>query len=531
MQMENPVPDQSNVRVTGRGAGGTYDHLGWRVRDLAATSPEIARLVSIHEGFHKSLDDTSSFGGYLATLAALSEGTHDPRWMALLEQGRAASRWTHEVFATTSAILVCLRPLGPIDGYPDYDRYVAYASRLVGDHSAWIAFLAIDAGARACMQSPVPGRALRDDFDDVEIVRQLDEPDARMILLESHYADEVSALADEVRNRYVRRDWWSLAASDTLSVDVFDGESGEVGQELRLELFGRAKAILEAAGAEMLEPEGHFPLLVSLLQRATALAPDGLPRIGALHQEDGLDFIDGGALDAETIELHSSRIAAIVAPLDLDGGRAGVEGGMAHRFITVQRRDRILSTYDLQGLPLPDGAVLALARRTAMGEGDELVVLSAVSAPAELGDLADVYVSVMGSAQAEGVDQAWFQAVPPERLSTVLDTPLLPALRRWLAAEGTLFACTSLRIETGLSKLSIIAGRLRSPAGLSPLIVFPTSDFGARLFDQAVRQDPRLQGRVVEDEDLEEAEDHHLQIVLNHLVQEERMVGPGSWRV
>jgi hypothetical protein len=286
------------------GASGGYDHLGWRVRELASASPDIARLVSIHEGFHKSLDDTSSFGGYLATLAALSEGTTGGHWWALLEHARSASRWTHEVFATVSAILVCLRPHEPIAGYPDYDRYVAYARRLSGETSAWMTFLAVDAAARACMQSRVPERALREEISDTDVVRRLDEPDVRLALLEGQFARAVGEVFREASARFEGFNWWALAEGPILDVELFDGEAGEASQEFRLELFGRAREILAQAGADVLEPEGHFPLLVGLLQRAAALAPNGLPRIGALHEEDGLDFIDGGALDAETIELH-----------------------------------------------------------------------------------------------------------------------------------------------------------------------------------------------------------------------------------
>ena len=76
----------------------------------------------------------------------------------------------------------------------------------------------------------------------------------------------------------------------------------------------------------------------------------------------------------------------------------------------------------------------------------------------------------------------------------------------------------------------IIAGRVEEGDRHSPLVVIPTTEFGARWFEAATAEDDLLRRAVRVDPSLFEQESDHLDVVLNHLLFEEHVVGTGSWR-
>jgi len=76
----------------------------------------------------------------------------------------------------------------------------------------------------------------------------------------------------------------------------------------------------------------------------------------------------------------------------------------------------------------------------------------------------------------------------------------------------------------------VIVGRLREPGRRSPLVVIPSTEFGARWFEAARTEDDLLREAVVDDEGVFDRESAHLDIVLTHLLLEERFLGTGSWR-
>lgn len=78
--------------------------------------------------------------------------------------------------------------------------------------------------------------------------------------------------------------------------------------------------------------------------------------------------------------------------------------------------------------------------------------------------------------------------------------------------------------------MRVIAGRIEHDNGHSALIVIPTTEFGARWFEAARAEDPQLAAAVLEDPGFFEREGPHLDVVLNHLLFDERYVGAGSWR-
>lgn len=79
-------------------------------------------------------------------------------------------------------------------------------------------------------------------------------------------------------------------------------------------------------------------------------------------------------------------------------------------------------------------------------------------------------------------------------------------------------------------EIRVIAGRVEQEDSHSPLVIIPSTEFGARWFESVRQEDAELAAIVQEDPEFFEREDGHLDVVLNHLLFEERYVGTGSWR-
>ena len=86
-----------------------------------------------------------------------------------------------------------------------------------------------------------------------------------------------------------------------------------------------------------------------------------------------------------------------------------------------------------------------------------------------------------------------------------------------------------MQVSSG-DEVRIIAGRVADGDRRSPLVIIPTTEFGARWFESACLEDEGLASIIVEDEGLFDRESDHLDIVLGHLLLEERFIGTGSWR-
>jgi hypothetical protein len=116
-----------------------------------------------------------------------------------------------------------------------------------------------------------------------------------------------------------------------------------------------------------------------------------------------------------------------------------------------------------------------------------------------------------------------------KRVSLVMDTPATAALRRWCATSASFRTETKLvRVED--EEVRVIVGRLEEPGRHSPLVIIPSTEFGARWFDTARAEDPFLEAAIVEDHGFFDREADHLDVVLTHMLFEERFLGTGSWR-
>lgn len=516
---------------------GRYQWFGWTVSPTAGGDVSRKRLVETHEYFHRQLDDVTAFGGLVTTFAALAEARPEGTWADVRDRLQAMSDLLHETFAVGMSLLTTQRQLVRIEGYPLYDRFVGIVLRLVGANvHPWVALAALRAAALACMQGPVlalVGSEALERFDPASLERS-ERPNHRLVtLLSSDFPDAVAAAHERARQTHGREAWWLGSEGVGLTPESMDGEAGARSQDLHQELFGAASSALQAAGASVISLNAHHGDLAALVRRARELVPEGLIRIGALVEAPDAELLHGGALDSQTIPLSAAPRRAAVLPYGSISGLSG-EGPSRHGFVTLVRPDRLRDCYELQGAPLPQASAIACLRSTVFdGEERDSVLFVVVEDPNVLRDeTVPIYVSLSSSAAAAAPElaAAWMRHADPSRLSVVMDTPATAALRRWCSAGRARFRTATRRVSVAGMDVWIIAGRVEDGARRSALVVMPTTEFGARWFEAASAEDAVLDAAVVVDADLFEQESAHLDVVLNHLLLEEHVVGMGSWR-
>lgn len=513
-----------------------YDHFGWRVQGRAwEIGP--ARLAETHEFFHRQLDDTTAFGGLTSTFAALGDALPDvEHWRSVHGRLLAMSDLVHETFAVGASLLTTQRAIKPIDGYPAYDRHVRAAHRLVGPNvHPWVALGAVRAAAMACMQSralALAAEAGASRFDPSR-VPPLERPNNRFAeLLAGRYRSVVQQEQEDAARAHATKPWWRPADGVMLAPDSMDGEASTAWGLMFDRLFHAAADVIRSAGGlPVVELDGQHENLRTLLADARALAPMGLTRLGSLVEAPGGELLHGGPLDGQVVELSSAPRRAVVLPYGAASATSG-EGQHRHVFVVLTTPRRICGAHFLEGVPLPEGDLVAGARTTVF-DGDALdsVLYLLVDRPDQLGDLSSTFVSIVSSALAADPEtaNAWLRSADLERASLVMDTPVTAALRRW-CVDGARFHTETRCLLAGDDKVWIIAGRVERPEGKSPLVVIPTSEFGARWFEAARTEDTSLRNGVVDDPDFFERNASHLDIVLTHMLVEERYVGTGSWR-
>jgi hypothetical protein len=515
---------------------GRYQWLGWTIPAASSGDVHAERLMETHEYFHRQLDDTTAFGGLVTTIASLVDSVPDPAWGAMRDRLQAMSDLVHETFAVGMSLLTTQRPIAPIRGYPMYDRYVELVWRLTGPVHPWVTLAALRAAATACMQSPALSLAARAGLErfDPRTVPLPERPNHRLAaLLASGYPRAVVAAQDTAQREHGGEPWWIGTPQITLTPESIDGEPGLRSQALHRELLTAATDMLREAGADVVEAGTHLSDLADLLRQADDLAPSGLARIGALLEAPDTELLHGGALDSQTITLSAAPSRGTVLPYGSVSGLSG-EGTSRHGFVTLVRPERLRSSYWLQGIPLPERSAVACLRTTVFsGEERDSVLFVIVESPEQLAqEPAPIYVSLTSSAAAAAPEQAaaWMAFADGARLSLVMDTPATAALRRWCSQEGARLRTATRRITLDDMDVRMIVGRVEQTTRRSALIVIPTTEFGARWFESVVQEDPLLNAKVIVDPRLFEEEADHLEVVINHLLFEEHLLGTGSWR-
>jgi hypothetical protein len=511
-----------------------YDHFGWRLR-AAPVEVGQGRLAETHEYFHRQLDDTTAFGGLLGTVAALADALPNAHWAQVRNQLQDLSDLVHETFAVGMSLLTTQRRLEPIHKYPTYDRHVRTAQRLVGaDVHPWVALAALRAAAVSSMQSDalrlarISGLAAFTPSG----LSPMERPNFRLAaLLKGSFSELVLSEQAKAGQTYGNEGWWLPAGNVLLSPDSMDGTAAEAFSMLFRRLIDQADEIIRAARGSVMAWDAHHDDLRALLVQAQQLAPDGLARIGALVESPGGELLHGGPLDGQILELAAAPTRAAVLPYGAASATSG-EGAGKHAFLVVTTPRRLSASYELNGVALPEAETVA-CMRSAVFDGDERdsVLLLIVEAPEQVHESVPIYLSVFSSAAAADPEStmAWMRWANVDRVALVMDTPATAALRRW-CADGARFVFATRQVQVDQDDVRFIVVRIEEPGRRSPLVIIPSTEFGARWFESACAEDPVLNSAVMEDHDLVERESEHLDVVLTHLLLEERFLGTGSWR-
>lgn len=512
-----------------------YDWFGWSI-DAAPVEMSAGRLAETHEHFHRQLDDTTAFGGLMTTVAALADSLGSSEWLERRDRLKSMCDIVHESFAVGMSLLTTQRPMQVVPGYPAYDRYVHVVIRLLGaEVHPWVALAALRAASTACMQSGALAIAAGvniERFTPSDLPR-LERPNHRLaVLLAGSFKERVAAANRTAEAEHGNARWWQPMDGVMLAPAAMDGAAGEASQVLHRELLNHAEDLVAAAGGMTTDTEAYHVALRELLSQARAQAPEGLARIGALVESPGGEVMHGGALDSQTIQLTAAPSRTVVLPHGSASGLSGADED-AHVFIVLTRPERIERAFAVvEGIDLPSTPSVALLRSTVYdGERRDCVLHIVLDDPPQFDRSTSVYLSVLSSAVASDPETAamWMRWADPSRLSLVMDTPSSAALKRWCGSGGRFRTQTRLVVVEGM-EVRIIAGRVEEGERRSPLVIIPTTEFGARWFEAACLEDSELAAAVLEDDQFFEQHQQHLNIVLTHLLYEERFIGTGSWR-
>jgi hypothetical protein len=408
-------------------------------------------------------------------------------------------------------------------------------NRLIGtDVHPWIALGAIRAAAVSSMQTSALHLARTSGLlnFDPKSLPLMERPNHRLrALIRGGFFCRVREQQLIAIQSHREETWWLPGEGITLSPDSMDGPAGEAFATLMRYLVHDAEEIIDSADGIVVPWDNHHEDLRGLLDNARRLAPDGLTRIGALVESPGGELLHGGPLDGQILELTGVPDRAIVMSHDSTTD-ASDEGDRKHVFVVLTTPRRLHAAHNIEGLGLPEVDALACMRSTVFeGQKRDSVLLVPLDDPEEIQEDTAIYLSVMSSAIAADPTKSttWMRWADLDKLSLVMDTPATAALRRW-CANGTRFTYDIRQVLLDEIDIRIIVGRLQEPGRQSPLVIIPSTEFGARWFESALAEDPILNAAVVEDPNLFNRESDHLDVVLTHLLLEERFVGTGSWR-
>jgi hypothetical protein len=340
----------------GSGAYNSYDQWSTSLRRGEAGSTG-ARLVTVHEALHASLNDTTAFGILLAVCAVLAR-TERAGYQGTLERLVGSCRIVHESFATyTSLWLVVGGDSAFLDGYPWYQRWYKDASDLVPvpDHLRRKEMM-LEAAARACMQSPVLDRLVRlgpDSPDDVWSIPLTERPDQRFGLLHeaadlAFWARSWQRCGDAVGGGSL---WAAIGASDrdpSRRPETYDEALATQIQTCASLLYEDVAGLLAAHGAPTLDYDGHRRFRGRVIEAVERAAPAtrGMLRMS----EDDLEETFEGWRRERLVIRERPRPAVLYRLEDLHkGGRAVVllsgSGDKLHVFSSVRPAFRLLQQF------------------------------------------------------------------------------------------------------------------------------------------------------------------------------------------
>ena len=479
---------------------GMYHGRGWTVDVGEDAEAEEVVVASIHEAMHDRLQMTTAYGLLLDRI----EEEQSAREVAQAQAARRGCTRTHEEFATwMSCISAGWTAERLRAAFPVYERHLKRADRRVRSLTGpYLGMHATQAVARSCMQSPAVADILAAanlGAEDLTRLTRWHRPDWRLARLEASI---------EHHGWGPLNDW--PRPSSRLEPELFAEENDAEWGELNRAAYDWCATLLVEAGCPTLPYDGHLPFVRA--GRLTAAASTGMsPSRVALM-----------SVESEAIVL-GDHLPAVVRPpgTDLAEMLAGGEH-VAHFFLAIRPRERVVSQYVLLGGELPPSEHLAMLRCQRDDGTVELLDVSDTD-PAQMMELAPVIASVsMTSANRPEISDRWGPILRPGAATVLADQRISVNLPSWLEPAERRLRYSVFGVETRVGWMRVLAFRVESDTGgRSRTYLTPVS----RLYDAGLRlmlaEMPELAGRAVFD--LSIADETDVRVSVAHILLEERL--------
>lgn len=524
------TPDDEHLLVLLRGetaAGeGSYSGAGrWTTRLLSgrAGSPA-ARLVTVHEAMHASLNDVTAFGMALAALGAVRNEKALPRLVA-------QTRTVHEAFATFASLWAAADgDLTLLGDRPVYRSWYRDAADLVPlPDGAPRCLTAVDEAARACLQSDALDALLEQGLGEPSPrVRPTDRPDVRFRMLHQHADQQFWERTWAGCREVLDQDRWALvmkADTDTgARADWAAPENTEARRLLAVTLYDSFADLLCRAGAPTLGYDDHQDRSDATIDAVETLAPDarGLLRAASRGGEQPREEVVE-VWSRERLVVRKPRTAALWRLQDQPPVTLLHEGEQgSHLYLLVRPAFRLLEQFHL-----PDDEAAALAARGAapvaalVGNPLDPVDLVLVDTPGLLETVVDtaadvpVYASIALSALGDTTwTAAWEPALSRCVTTALIDLSPTAQFRAW-RNDGSALRYTVGTLSGGDVAASLFVAELDG-GGLR--LILPCTDVVADMLDHQLTESYPEAART--DEVLTEVE-NTVRTVLTHLVTHE----------
>lgn len=505
-----------------------FGQFGWRLHQGVESDGIEARLVSLHELHHDRLQVTTAHGFLTHVLAALTRDQPDGEWRALLAGVQAASRRTHEQFATWNSVAMLgldrAALAAQLPGYVSY--YDQVEMLLAGSGTIYVRSHLVTALHRAAMQTDVLAHIAEHGVANfmVSDLSRDRRPDYRYRVLSRAFTPEkvwafallaVTVWGDDPR--------WPHLQGQALQEVTFGPELDDVWNDLNQRAYEKVRQALHDADLPTLGYDGHIEHTAAVLEQAREIAGG---RLGVSLMQESPDRADADtaifSMEGEQLAIRETPLPASIVSSGLAEMVAG-EDPYEHIYVSVRRRDRLLQQWRLgPGDRLPEDDIIALARRTVVTDDSRVVELRALNHVDDLLSssrpvFGDVSMSALGECD---VAASWAERLGPERSVVLLDLQPSHHLRLWLSEPGTRLRYAVMNAERSGRTTMVFIVQVRDGEARSRLFVSPASD----LFVRSIRAwlaDRGLADRADLDPSLISENDQVLQISLGHLLGEE----------
>jgi hypothetical protein len=495
-------------------------------------SPE-AEMVTRHEGAHSWLNLRTGYGCVLSLLACLAvDSDYDQLVATSFGPLIAATRITHEVFATWTGVRQSSATPKVLEQYPGYQAYYRIADSIAPEWRAGEVMkdLAVEAMVRVALQNSTLGVAAAIGLDTVarsEADRSDDRPDGRFETLRASVS------------------WSSFHRAFEQRFDALEDTEGEDGTgkraEARVWTYDWIAEILRKTGAYVYESEGHlsdYETVYAALRDTSRKVAAALPAVVA--DEPTIQHESVWGHHNERLALHPSLLVEVRTPYEDYVSTVTELPPGEHFFLAARPVRRMLTQYALAG---PDASLIRIngdggistVLRSSEGVGQSRrVTISPLPDPRVVEMFPSLPAPVLGNVSASALVSGTWKAAWLERLarftalSVLLDHPPVSAVKRWCEAGCHVRYCVfgsaagrTLADATYESQHVVFVCRVDGLGFDWPMLTPVSPAFANSLLEFLPRRFPR---QVSVDDSLGDPADFAIHQALLHVVLEEPWV-------